>query len=470
MHGEVSANATKKNPMPLRGMRERQTTFEEVALGYDRDTARREARRCLQCKHRPCVSGCPVNVAIPEFIKAIDEGDDALAIEIIRRTNALPAICGRVCPQENQCERVCVRGIKGEPVGIGRLERYAADTAMQSNTPSPAVVKSADGVKVAVIGSGPAGLSGAGALSSRGFSVTVFEALHEPGGVLAYGIPEFRLPKALVAREIDQLREMGVLIETNVVVGKSVIIDDLRDEGFRAFLIGTGAGLPSFMNIPGESLGGVYSANEFLTRVNLMKANTFPLADTPVRVGKHVCVIGGGNVAMDACRCALRLGADVTLVYRRGREEMPARAEEIDHALEEGIRFELLTNPVAFLADEAGIVRAARCVRMELGEPDASGRRRASAVKGSEFEIPCETAIVAIGNSPNPTLPRSMPELNLTPWGGIVADDATGQTSVPDIFAAGDAVTGAATVILAMGAGRRSAFAIAEYLEKQQNP
>ncbi|MDR2505869.1 MAG: NADPH-dependent glutamate synthase [Oscillospiraceae bacterium] len=463
--------AKTKTYMPLLPIDKRRATFEEVALGYTAEQARKEAGRCLNCKHRPCVSGCPVNVAIPEFIAAIHEGDGERAGEIIRKTNSLPAVCGRVCPQENQCEKLCVRGRQGEPVAIGRLERYAAEFEPRNgggrqnaepinvNHPAKTAVLSGTPVKVAVIGSGPAGLSAAGTLAKAGFTVSIFEALHNPGGVLAYGIPEFRLPKNLVKKEIDALTSLGVSIETNVVIGKSLTLDDLRGEGFSRFVICSGAGLPQFMNIKGETLPGVLSANEFLTRVNLMKAYRFPEFDTPVRVGRKAVVVGGGNVAMDAARCALRLGAEVTLVYRRGREEMPARAEEIEHAIEEGVRFELLTNPVEYTRKEDGTVGGVSCVRMELGEPDASGRRRPREIAGSEFTIDCDTAIIAIGNAPNPTVTSALPDLATQKWGGVIADD-DGRTNLPNVYAAGDAVSGAATVILAMGAGMRCAMDI----------
>ena len=465
-----------KTSMPLISMDKRRSTFDEVAVGYSAEDARNEAARCLNCKHKPCVKGCPVQVRIPEFIRAIAAGDEIKAAEIIRDTNTLPAICGRVCPQETQCEKFCVRAANGDPVGIGRLERYAADTAMKraSDTSSndsldnPASDPGKGNIKVAIIGSGPAGLSGAGTLAKLGYGVTIFEALHEPGGVLSYGIPEFRLPKALVRREIEQLEASGVTLETNVAVGRSLTLDDLYDEGFSAALAATGAGLPSFLKIPGESLGGVYTANEFLTRINLMKAFKFPEYDTPVRVGSDVVVVGGGNVAMDAARSALRIGANVTLVYRRGRGEMPARAEEIEHALEEGVAFNLLTNPTEILPDDMGNVRAVRCDRMELGEPDASGRRRPVEIPGSAFDIPCQTVVIAIGNAPNPLFTASVPGLKTDRRGCVIADPDTGATSVDGVYAAGDAVSGAATVILAMGTGRDAALAIHERLTNKR--
>lgn len=450
----------------------RNKNFEEVSQGYDAAMAQEEASRCLQCKHKPCVAGCPVNVRIPEFIKAISDGDFDLAYEILKTTNNLPAICGRVCPQETQCEMRCVRGIKGEPVGIGRLERFAADYAMQKAREEGAKAEPLppkNGKRVAIVGSGPAGLTCAADLAKLGYDVTIFEALHTPGGVLVYGIPEFRLPKVLVREEIATVERLGVKIETNTVVGRSVSLDELlEEEGFDAVFVGSGAGLPNFQKIPGENLNGVYSANEFLTRINLMKAYTFPVTDTPVRVGKRVAVIGGGNVAMDAARCAKRLGAEtVYIVYRRSEKEMPARLEEVHHAKEEDIVFKMLTNPTRINGNENGDVISMECVEMELGEPDASGRRRPVAKAGSEFTLEVDTVVVAIGNSPNPLIRDTTPGLETHKWGGIIADEETGATSKPRVYAGGDAVTGAATVILAMGAGKKAAAAIHDMLQKQ---
>lgn len=454
----------KKVPVPEQLPDIRNKNFDEVSLGYTKEMAVEEANRCLSCKHKPCVSGCPVQVNIPEFIKAVAEERFEDAYSIIKETSSLPAVCGRVCPQENQCEKYCVRAIKGEAVGIGRLERFVADYCMQNCDKEQIEIKK-NGRKVAILGAGPAGLTCAGDLAKAGYDVTVFEAFHKAGGVLVYGIPEFRLPKSIVQKEVDGLIEMGVNIETNTVVGKTVSIDELKEEGFEAFFIGTGAGLPAFQNIPGENLIGVYSANEFLTRINLMKGYKFPEYDTPVHVGKNVAVIGGGNVAMDAARCAKRLGAEnVYIIYRRGEEEMPARNEEIHHAKEEGIIFRLLTNPVEIIGDEKGWVNKIRCVKMELGEPDASGRRKPVAVENSEFDIDVENVIVAIGQTPNPLIKSTTEGLETKPWGGIVADE-NGKTSLDGVFAGGDAVTGAATVILAMGAGKTAAKAIIEYLE-----
>ena len=451
----------KKNPMPEQEPQIRAANFKEVALGYTREIAMEEADRCLNCKHAPCVTGCPVNVPIPSFIAKIKEGDFQAAYDIIRLQNGLPAICGRVCPQETQCESKCVRGIKGEPVGIGRLERFAADWAMNEGKIS-AETAPANGKRAAVVGSGPAGLTCAADLARAGWDVTVYEALHTPGGVLMYGIPEFRLPKTLVQQEIDNIRALGVKIVTNAVVGRAMTIDELlNDDHFDAVFVGSGAGLPNFQRIPGESLCGVYSANEFLTRINLMKAYTFPQADTPVRVGSKVAVVGGGNVAMDAARCAKRLGAEVYIVYRRSEAEMPARAEEVHHAKEEGVNFLMLTNPVAIKGDENGFVSAMTCVKMELGEPDAKGRRRPVVIEGSEFDLPVETVIVAIGNSPNPLIKKTTPDLPTESWGGITTDDM-GRCGKLHVYAGGDAVTGAATVILAMGAGKKAAKAIIE--------
>ena len=455
-----------KTPMPEQEPLVRARNFEEVARGYTEEMAINEAQRCLNCKNSPCVTGCPVNVKIPRFIQKLAAKDFAGAYEIIKGDNALPAICGRVCPQESQCESRCVRGIKGEPVAIGRLERFIADEAMKAEAAPVAAPR--NGKRVAVVGSGPAGLSCAGALNARGYDVTVFEALHTPGGVLVYGIPEFRLPKALVKREIEGLKKAGVKIETNVVVGKSVTLNELlTDEGYSAALVGSGAGLPRFQGIEGEQLSGVYSANEFLTRINLMKAYDFPNHLTPIRAGETVAVVGGGNVAMDAARCALRLGAKrVAIVYRRGEEEMPARREEIHHAREEGVEFMMLTNPVRFSGDENGYVNKMTCVRMALGEPDASGRRRPAAVPGSEFDMDISCAVIAIGNSPNPLIPQTTPGLETQKWGGIVVREDSLATSVPGVYAGGDAVTGAATVILAMGAGKQAAKEIDEYLSR----
>lgn len=454
-----------KTPMPVRDPMERCRDFGEVALGYTAEQAVEEAQRCLNCKHRPCTGGCPVKVDIPAFIRLVAEGDLAGAYAVISRSSSLPAVCGRVCPQENQCEKYCVRGIKGEPVAIGRLERFVADWHNAQPVHSAQPVASS-GHKVAVVGSGPAGLACAGDLLKKGYDVTLFEALHTPGGVLVYGIPEFRLPKAIVAQEIQLLKSRGLKVMTNMVIGKVLSVDELLDkEGFSAVFIGTGAGLPRFMNIPGENLGGVYSANEFLTRVNLMKAY-LPESDTPIRRGKQVVVVGGGNVAMDAARCARRLGADeVSIVYRRSAEELPARAEEVEHAGEEGIRFRFLTNPVEILGDESGCVTGVRCVEMELGEPDASGRRRPAEKPDSAFVIPADTVIMAIGTSPNPLIKSTTAGLETQRWGGIVADEQ-GATSRPGVFAGGDAVTGAATVILAMGAGKTAAEAIDKYIQE----
>ena len=449
-----------KTPMPEQEATVRATNFKEVALGYTAEMAAEEATRCLQCKNSPCVQGCPVNVPIRDFIGCIQRGDLQGAYDTIRTQNGLPAICGRVCPQENQCESKCVRGIKGQPVGIGRLERFVADWAMEHGD-TAAKVPAPNGKRAAVVGSGPAGLTCAADLAKKGWKVTVYEALHTPGGVLMYGIPEFRLPKALVQREIDSIKALGVEIVTNAVVGRCMTVDELLAEGYDAVFVGSGAGLPNFQHIPGESLCGVYSANEFLTRVNLMKAYDFPNHDTPVKVGARVAVIGGGNVAMDAARVARRLGAEVSIVYRRSEKEMPARLEEVHHAKEEGVIFRMLTNPKAILGDENGFVRAMECVEMELGEPDERGRRRPVPKAGSEFELPVDTVIVAIGNSPNPLIKKTTPDLPVNERGGITTDER-GKTGKLHVYAGGDAVTGAATVILAMGAGKKAAAAMDE--------
>lgn len=454
----------KKNEMPSRAPEVRARNFDEVALGYTEEQAIDEAKRCLNCRNMPCVSGCPVRIHIPAFIAKVAEGDFEGAYRVISEASSLPAVCGRVCPQETQCESKCVRGIKGESVGIGRLERFVADYHMKHSEEKVAEPKK-NGHRVAVIGSGPASLACAGDLAKRGFDVTVFEALHTPGGVLVYGIPEFRLPKEIVRREIDGLRELGVDIECNMVIGKILSIDELEERGYEAVFIGTGAGLPKFMNIPGENLPGVLSANEFLTRVNLMKAYRED-SDTPIRRSSRVAVVGGGNVAMDAARCALRLGAkEVSIVYRRSEAELPARREEVEHAKEEGIVFRFLTNPTEILAGEDGTVGALKCVEMELGEADASGRRRPVTKEGSDFVIEADTVIMALGTSPNPLIKSTTEGLETQKWGGIVADEH-GLTSRENVYAGGDAVTGAATVILAMGAGKAAAQAIAEKFEQ----
>ncbi len=453
----------KKNEMPSQDPNVRNKNFKEVALGYTKEQAMDEATRCLHCKHRPCVSGCPVQVHIPDFIAAVAEGDFEKAYQIISESSSLPAVCGRVCPQESQCEQKCVRGVKGEPVAIGRLERFVADYHNAHCTELPKKPAS-NGHKVAVVGSGPSGLTCAGDLARMGYAVTVFEALHTPGGVLVYGIPEFRLPKAIVGKEIDGLRALGVDIETNTVIGKTLSVDELFDRGFEAVFIGSGAGLPRFMRIPGENLNGVYSANEFLTRVNLMKAYREG-GDTPILHAKKVAVVGGGNVAMDAARSAKRLGAEeVSIVYRRSEEELPARAEEVEHAKEEGILFKLLTNPVEILPDEHNQVGGMKCVKMELGEPDDSGRRRPVVKEGSEFVLDVDCVIMSIGTSPNPLIKSTTKGLETQKWGGIIADEH-GLTSREGVYAGGDAVTGAATVILAMGAGKTAAAAIHDYIQ-----
>lgn len=446
----------------------RNKNFKEVALGYDEKMAIEEAQRCLNCKHKPCVSGCPVNVKIPEFIQLVAEGKFEEAYNKIRETNSLPAVCGRVCPQESQCEMVCVRAKKGESVGIGRLERFVADWYMQ-NVKASVNKPEGNGIKVAVVGSGPAGLTCAGDLAKMGYEVTIFEAFHVPGGVLMYGIPEFRLPKALVQQEIQTVKDLGVDIQTNMVIGRVLSVEDLKEEGYKAVFIGSGAGLPSFMGIPGENYNGVYSANEFLTRINLMGAYKFPSTDTPVFVGKNVAVVGGGNVAMDAARSAKRLGAEnVYIIYRRSEAEMPARLEEVHHAKEEGIIFKVLTNPKQILGTEDGWVKGMECVEMELGEPDKSGRRRPVEKKGSEHIVDLETVIIAIGQSPNPLISSTTPGLDIQSWGGIIVEEETGATSKSGVYAGGDAVTGAATVILAMGAGKKAAEAIDRYIRQNQ--
>lgn len=460
----------KKHAMPEQDPQVRAHNFSEVALGYDVQTAIAEANRCLNCKKPRCIQGCPVQIDIPGFIDKMKTGDFASAIAVIKKASSLPAICGRVCPQENQCEKYCVMGIKGEPVGIGRLERFAADYDLKQKHKVKPVNYNKDAKKVAVIGSGPAGLSAASTLAREGYKVTVFEALHKAGGVLSYGIPEFRLPKDEVVQvEIDNLKKMGVEIRLDTVVGKLYTVDELlKEEGFAAVFVSTGAGLPRFMNIPGENLNEVYSANEFLTRCNLMKAYDFPKYQTPLKVGSTVAVIGGGNVAMDAARTSLRLGAKhVYIIYRRSEKELPARLEEVEHAKAEGIDFKLLNNPVAIKGDEDGNVTAIRCVKMQLGEPDASGRRRPVPIEGSEFDLPVDTVIVAIGQGPNPLVQSTTPDMQTNKKGNIIADEETGATTKDGVFAGGDIVTGAATVILAMGAGKKAAHAIDEYLRQK---
>lgn len=465
----------KKNPMPSQEPSVRAHNFDEVATGYSAETAVDEALRCLGCKNMPCVSGCPVNIHIPEFIAKVKDGDFEGAYQIIHKTSSLPAVCGRVCPQETQCEAKCVRGIKGEPVGIGRLERFVADWHNAHSDVTPEVAPS-NGHRVAVVGSGPSGLTCAGDLAKKGYKVTVFEALHTAGGVLVYGIPEFRLPKSIVRKEVDNLVAMGVDVETNVVIGKTLTVDELFEQGFEAVFIGSGAGLPNFMGIPGESYKGVYSANEFLTRSNLMKAYRED-PDTPIMKGGKVAVVGGGNVAMDAVRTALRLGADkVYIVYRRSMEELPARREEVEHAEEEGIEFLLLTNPVEILGYENpddrrdprnGFVTGMKCIKMQLGAPDERGRRRPIPIEGSEFVLDVDTVIISIGTSPNPLIKSTTAGLEVNKRGGIIVEEDTGATTKEGVYAGGDAVTGAATVISAMGAGKTAAKAIDEYLSNK---
>ncbi len=454
----------KKTPVREQEPKVRATNFDEVCLGYNKEEAMEEASRCINCKNAKCIEGCPVSINIPAFIEQVKDGNFEEASKVIGKSSALPAVCGRVCPQESQCEGKCIRGIKGEPISIGKLERFVADWARENGI-KPEKAEKMNGHKVAVIGSGPAGLTCAGDLAKLGYDVTIFEALHEPGGVLVYGIPEFRLPKqAVVAKEIENVKSLGVKIETNVVVGKSVTIDELlNEEGFSAVFIGSGAGLPKFMGIPGENANGVFSANEYLTRSNLMKAFD-ENANTPIMRGKKVAVVGGGNVAMDAARTALRLGAEVHIVYRRSEEELPARVEEVHHAKEEGIIFDLLTNPVEILVDENGWVKGMTCIKMELGEPDASGRRRPVEIKGSEFDLELDTVIMSLGTSPNPLISSTTEGLDVNKWKCIVADENNGKTTKEGVYAGGDAVTGAATVILAMGAGKAAAKGIDEYL------
>ena len=463
-----------RHAMPAQEPDVRNKNFSEVALGYTKEMAMEEATRCLGCPKMPCKNGCPVQINIPDFIAKVAEGDFEAAYQIINKTSSLPAVCGRVCPQENQCEKYCVRGVKGEPVAIGRLERFVADWH-NANATQPPKKPASNGHKVAIIGSGPAGLTCAGDLAKLGYEVTVFEALHKAGGVLVYGIPEFRLPKAIVQKEVDTLKQLGVDVAVNTVVGKTITIDELMGEmGFEAVFIGSGAGLPKFMNIPGENLQGVYSANEFLTRINLMKAYREG-ADTPIKHSLKVAVVGGGNVAMDAARCAKRLGADVHIVYRRSMEELPARHEEVEHAEEEGIIFDTLTNPVEILGyhnpddkrdPRNGSVRGIRCIRMELGEPDEKGRRRPIKIPGSEFDMEMDCVIMALGTNPNPLIKNTTKGLEVNKHGGIIVDE-NALTSREGVYAGGDAVTGAATVILAMGAGKQAAAAIDEYLQKK---
>jgi len=460
----------KKEKIPRQKMAEqdphvRVKNFNEVPFGFSEEQAKLEATRCLQCKKPKCREGCPVGVDIPAFLALIKEGRFAEGAQKIKEQNALPAVCGRVCPQEEQCEKLCLVGKKDKSVSIGYLERFVADFERNSGKVAIPAKRPATGKKVAVVGSGPSGLTVAGELIKLGHRVTIFEALHKTGGVLVYGIPEFRLPKAVVQAEVDYLKALGVEINTSAVVGQSVTVDELLKEGYDAVFIGTGAGLPMFMNVPGENLNGVYSANEYLTRSNLMKAYMFPEYDTPIIRGKRVAVVGGGNVAMDSARTALRLGADKSMIiYRRSRAEMPARIDELEHAEEEGVEFHLLTLPLEVKGDERGYVKSMVCQKMELGEPDQSGRRRPVPIKGSEYEVAVDTVVVAIGNNPNPLVPKTTPDIQLHKWGGIVADEATGQTSKACVYAGGDIVTGAATVILAMGAGKKAARAIHKQL------
>jgi glutamate synthase (NADPH) small chain len=458
-----------RHPMPEQDPKERNKNFNEVPLGYSPETAIAEAKRCIQCKKPGCVGGCPVDVDIPGFIKLIAEGDFIGAAHKLKATNALPAVCGRVCPQEDQCEKVCVLGKKGEPVAVGRLERFAADYEREKGDIQIPEIAAPTGKKVAIVGAGPAGLTIAGDLVKLGHDVTIFEALHKSGGVLIYGIPEFRLPKAIVDAEVDYLKKLGVKIVLNAAIGRLKTIDDLFSEGFQAVFLGVGAGAPVFMNIPGENLCGIYSANEYLTRSNLMKAYRFPEFDTPIAKGKNVAVVGGGNVAMDSVRTALRLGADnAYIIYRRSEVELPARIEEVHHAKEEGVQFKLLTNPIEYIGDENGWVKSMICNQMELGEPDESGRRRPVVIKGSEFKIDIDTVVVAIGTNANPVIPMTTPGLETNKWGYIVTKGESGETTRKGVYAGGDIVTGSATVILAMGAGRQAANAIHKYLTEQK--
>jgi glutamate synthase (NADPH/NADH) small chain len=457
-----------RQPMPEQDPKERSRNFKEVPYGYTPELAQKEASRCLQCKKPKCVEGCPVGVKIPEFVKLIADGDFIGAAKKLKEDNSLPAVCGRVCPQESQCESLCVLGKKDDPVAVGRLERFAADYERAQGTVELPQIAPSTGKKVAVVGSGPAGLTLAGDLIKYGHQVTIFEALHKPGGVLVYGIPEFRLPKAIVDAEVDYLKRLGVEIKYNYVIGKILSVDELFEMGYDAVFLGVGAGLPVFMNIPGENLCGIYSANEYLTRSNLMKAYLFPEYDTPIALGKNVAVIGGGNVAMDSARTALRLGADnVHIVYRRSKTELPARGEEVHHAEEEGVQFKFLTAPIRYIGNEDGWVVGMECIEMELGEPDDSGRRRPVPIEGSNFTLDVDLAVVAIGTGANPIITGTVPNLELNKWGYIVADEATGKTSREGVYAGGDIVTGAATVILAMGAGRNSSQAIHQYLMKK---
>lgn len=455
----------KKTDMPVQDPMERVRNFTEVALGYGEEDALAEAERCLDCKNPLCKQGCPVEVPIPEFIREIKAKNYPKAIEILKSKNNLPAICGRVCPQENQCEKYCVVGKKNDPVGIGRLERWVADWDLQRELKAEPIEVTKD--RVAVVGAGPSGLTAAADLARMGYKVTVFEAFHEPGGVLIYGIPEFRLPKSIVKREVEYIKQLGVELKFNFIVGKTKTVDELFAEGYKAVFVGTGAGLPKFMNIPGENLNGVYSANEFLTRVNLMKAYKFPEYKTPIRVGKRVAVVGGGNVAMDAARTALRLGAEAYIIYRRSEEEMPARLEEVHHAKEEGVIFKLLNNPIEIVSNDRGEVAGIKCIEMELGAPDESGRRRPVEKKGSEWILEVDNVVMAIGNSPNPLLTKATPDIQTTKWGTIVTQDDHGRTTREGVYAGGDVVTGAATVIEAMGAGKRAAKAIDEFLSQK---